>query len=271
MQATERVQPRQRRRRILAILDGQDDHFGRIVALSLHTLILLTAAAFAASTLPDLSETTIKLIVWFEFVAVIIFLLEYVLRVFAAPNPWRYVLSFWGIVDFLAWAPALFFSFSGATTLRLLRLMQLMRMLKIIRYSQALLRLGRAFDQVKAELLLFYFMALFLAYFAAVGIYFFEHEAQPEVYSSIPASLWWAIVSLTTVGYGDTFPITLGGKIFTSFIMLMGMGVFAVPAGVVTSALISPEFEEIEESLEKLETEDEKLRRKQRPVHRRDK
>ena len=258
-----------RQRRIQAVLDGQDDHFGRTVALSLHALILVTAVAFAVTTLPDLSEPTRTFLIGFEHLAVFVFLLEYGLRVFAAPNPWRYVLSFWGLVDLLAWAPALLFSTSGAATLRLLRLMQLMRMLKIIRYSRALRRLGRAFHSVQAELLLFYFMALFLAYFAAVGIYFFEHEVQPEVFSSIPASLWWAMVTLTTVGYGDAIPLTLGGKIFTSFIMLMGMGVFAVPAGVITSALISSDIEEIEESLEKLETEDEKSRKKQMPVQRR--
>lgn len=254
------------RRRIRDILDGEDKVFGRRVAVALHTLIVLTALAFAASTMPELPDHARLILLWFERAAVAIFMVEYMLRIFAAENPLRYILSFWGIIDLLAWMPSLFMTVGGTAAIRLLRLMQMVRVLKIIRYSRALRRLARAFNSVRAELALFYVIALFLVYISAVGIYFFEHEAQPDIFSSVPASMWWAMITLTTVGYGDAVPITLGGQIFTSLILFMGMGVFAVPAGVITSALVGRDIEEIGESLEKMETSEERARKKQMPI-----
>ncbi|CUH67832.1 MlotiK1 channel [Thalassovita gelatinovora] len=240
--------------RIRDILDGRDKSLGYWVALALHGLILLTAIAFAVSTVPELPEHARIILTWFERIAVAIFMFEYFLRIFAAKHPMHYIVSFWGIIDLLAWMPSLFMTAGGTVALRLLRLMQMVRILKVIRYSRALQRLSRAFVSVHAELALFYIIALFLIYISAVGIYFFEHEVQPEIFTSVPASLWWAIVTLTTVGYGDAIPVTLGGKLFTSLILFMGMGVFAVPAGVITSALVGHEIEDIEESLEKIES-----------------
>jgi len=90
---------------------------------------------------------------------------------------------------------------------------------------------------VKSELTLFAIAALFLLYLSSVGIYYFEHEAQPETFGSIFHCLWWSVATLTTVGYGDVYPVTVGGKIFTSFIVLIGIGIVAVPTGILASAL----------------------------------
>jgi len=90
---------------------------------------------------------------------------------------------------------------------------------------------------IKEELILFLFATAFLLYFSAVGIYYFENPAQPEQFQSIFDSLWWAVATLTTVGYGDVYPVTVGGKIFTFFVLLIGLGIVAVPAGLVSSAL----------------------------------
>ncbi|WP_411710902.1 potassium channel family protein [Legionella septentrionalis] len=89
----------------------------------------------------------------------------------------------------------------------------------------------------KEELVLFLSAALIILFLAGVGIYYFENEAQPEVFSSVFHSLWWAVATLTTVGYGDIYPVTVGGKIFTFFVLVIGLGVVAVPAGMVASAL----------------------------------
>ena len=89
----------------------------------------------------------------------------------------------------------------------------------------------------KEDLVLFFCMSLLLLYFAAVGIYYFDNEAQPEAFASIFHSLWWAVASLTTVGYGDIYPITVGGKIFTYVILMIGLGVIAVPTAILASAL----------------------------------
>ncbi len=98
-------------------------------------------------------------------------------------------------------------------------------------------RFHRAFIIAKEELALFLFAALIILYLAGVGIYYFEYPAQPEAFCSVFHSLWWAVATLTTVGYGDIYPVTLGGKIFTFFILIIGLGVVSIPAGMVASAL----------------------------------
>ena len=90
---------------------------------------------------------------------------------------------------------------------------------------------------MKEEIVLFLALTAVILYVAAVGIYYFENEAQPEAFKSVFHSLWWAIATLTTVGYGDVYPITVGGRIFTVFVVLIGLGIVAVPAGLVASAL----------------------------------
>ena len=106
-----------------------------------------------------------------------------------------------------------------------------------MRYNRALVRFSRAITLAREEIILFLGVTLGLLYFAAVGIYYFEHQAQPEEFASIFHSLWWAVATLTTVGYGDVYPITVGGRIFTFFILLIGLGIVAVPAGLLASAL----------------------------------
>ena len=98
-------------------------------------------------------------------------------------------------------------------------------------------RFHQAFLIAKEEIVLFLGVALMVIYFAAVGAYFFEHEAQPEAFASVFHSLWWAVVTLTTVGYGDVYPVTLGGRIFTFFVLIAGLGIVSVPAGLMASAL----------------------------------
>ena len=130
---------------------------------------------------------------------------------------------------------------------RVFRLLRLFRILKLLRYSQAINRFHRAFIIAKEELILFTLVSLILLYLSAVGIYFFENAAQPEQFKSVFHSLWWAVATLTTVGYGDIFPITAGGRIFTFFVLMIGLGIVAVPAGLVASALSQARREEIPE------------------------
>ena len=115
--------------------------------------------------------------------------------------------------------------------------MRLIRAFKILRYSEAIQRFRNAFREVREELILFFVAMAFMLYISAVGIYYFENAAQPEQFKSVFHCLWWAVVTLTTVGYGDAYPITTGGKIFTSFIAIIGIGIVAVPTGLLASAL----------------------------------
>ena len=114
-----------------------------------------------------------------------------------------------------------------------------MRLLKLARYNKALARLGRAFTETKEELVIFTLASFILLFLSSVGIYHFEHDAQPDKYQSIFDCLWWSVATLTTVGYGDIYPITTGGKIFTFFILMIGLGLISVPAGIVASSLTS--------------------------------
>ncbi|HJP39115.1 MAG TPA: ion transporter, partial [Gammaproteobacteria bacterium] len=120
---------------------------------------------------------------------------------------------------------------------RAFRLLRVFRLLKLQRYSKALDRFGKALVIAKEEVIIFLFATFLLLYLSAVGIYYFENAAQPEAFKSIFHSLWWAVTTLTTVGYGDVYPITAGGRIFTFFILMLGLGIVAVPAGLVASSL----------------------------------
>jgi len=116
-------------------------------------------------------------------------------------------------------------------------MLRLFRVLKLVRYSKAIQRFHRAFIIAREELVLYFFVTLLLLFLAAVGIYYFEHDVQPDTFASVFHSLWWAVATLTTVGYGDVYPITVGGKVFTFIVLLIGLGVVSVPAGLVASAL----------------------------------
>ena len=122
-------------------------------------------------------------------------------------------------------------------SVRIVRLFRLFRIFKAFRYNQAIHRLKRAILDVKEEMVLFLVVAGLLLYISAVGIYYCEHQAQPEQFKSIFHCLWWSVVTLTTIGYGDMYPITAAGKVFASIIALIGIGVIAVPTGLLASSL----------------------------------
>lgn len=205
--------------------------------LSIQFLIVVSLVAFSVETLPDLSERTTAVLNLIETVTVVIFTVEYLLRLVVAEHPIRFATSFFGIVDLLAILP-FYLSFGvDLRSIRAFRLMRLFRIFKLARYSKAIRRFHQAFLIAREEVILFFCVTAILLYVAAVGIYFFERDAQPEVFSSVFHSLWWAVATLTTVGYGDVYPVTVGGRIFTFFVLLIGLGVVSVPAGLVASAL----------------------------------
>lgn len=200
-------------------------------------LILYSVVCYSIETLPGLNKTTLVFLKYSEIVVVVIFTLEYLTRIFAAKNRVRFIFSFYGLVDLIAILPFYLATAIDLRTLRLLRLMRLARLLKLVRYNKAMKRFAKALSLAKEELAIFSLVSLIVFYLAAFGIYHFEHMAQPEVFKSIFDSLWWAVATLTTVGYGDIYPITTGGKIFTFVILMVGLGLIAVPTGIVASAL----------------------------------
>ena len=234
------------------IIEDNTSRKGKIFDYSIQVLILLSLIAFTIETLPNNSVQTIEILNVFELICVIIFSIEYLLRILVSKKPLKYIFSFYGIIDLLAIFP---FYLKGAYDLRALRafrIFRIFRALKLIRYNKALNRFNIAAKIVKEEMILFFIITAIFIFLASAGIYFFENKAQPESFTSVIHSGWWAIATLTTVGYGDVYPITMGGKIFTFFILLIGVGVVTVPAGLVASALSKArEIEEDEKKMEK--------------------
>lgn len=223
---------------------NEESATGRWFNHGIQALIVVSIISFSLQTLPNLDSSTRRALHAVEFFTVVCFTIEYAMRIVAAERRVAFILSPYGIIDFLAIAP--FYATSGVDlrSLRILRLFQAFRALKLLRYSKAIHRFGAAFRDIREELILFLVATGFFVFMAAVGIYQFEHEAQPDQFRSIFHCMWWAIATLTTVGYGDMYPITTGGRIFTGLITLIGVGVIAVPSGLMASALTKARREE---------------------------
>jgi voltage-gated potassium channel len=237
-----------RRSEIIEVIDGTHPTATRTIALAHQALIAISAVAIALETVPGLPGWAVRTLAATELLVLSLFAAEYVLRVVCANRPLRYVFSFWGVIDLLSWLPLIAVMNANWAALRTFRLLRLIRVLKLLHSNRALHRLEQALSQSRGELVVFAFLGFIVLYIAAVGIYIFEHEAQPEAFSSIPKSLWWAIVSFTTVGYGDLYPVTAEGRIFTAVVLFVGLGVIAVPTAVITSALIRTQVHETIES-----------------------
>lgn len=223
------------------IVQRSDTVPGRLFDKCVMSLIAVSLVSMSLSTVPALPPLWRTVLAAAETVIVLLFTIEYVLRIATAEDRWRYLRSFYGLVDLLALLPfyiaLLWAGMIDLRALRALRLLRVFRVFKVAQYNTAMARLGKALKYARDEALVFLFVTLVLLFIAAMGIHHFEYEAQPEKFKSVFHSLWWAVVTLTTVGYGDAYPITLGGRIFTFVILLCGMGIVAVPAGLIASGL----------------------------------
>jgi len=173
----------------------------------------------------------------------VLFSLEYALRVYIEPRKRDFIFSFYGIIDLLATLPSIPRLFPGFRVLRILRFLRIFRIFKATRFILAVDRLTAALRQVQQELLALGILSLMLVYLAACGIYYCEREAQPEQFGSILDSMWWAVVTLTTIGYGDVYPVTTGGRVFTALVALIGVGLIAIPSGLLASVLTEARVE----------------------------
>lgn len=231
---------------ICSLINDSSTKRGKIFALVIQVLILISLLSFSISTLPGLSPRSVDLLDSIERVIIICFSIEYVLRVYVAKQKLKFIFSFFGLIDLLSILPFYLRATLDLRSLRLLRMLRLFRILKLVRYNKAIQRFHRMLMIAKEELVLFGFASLLLLYLASVGIYYCEYEAQPEAFKSVFHSMWWGVTTLTTVGYGDMYPVTVGGKVFSFFILVIGLGVVAVPTGIVSSALTKAMEEEKE-------------------------
>jgi len=232
---------------IKQIIEHNDTPAGKAFDLIIQALVVISIVSFSFDTLPHLSETEQSVLRSIEVITVLIFTAEYLVRLIVSDHRVRFATSFFGVIDLIAIVPFYLSIGVDLRSVRAFRLMRLFRLFKLGRYSKAFQRFHRALIIAREEIMLFGAVAMIVLYLAAVGIYYFENEAQPEAFASVFHSLWWATCTLTTVGYGDVYPITTGGRYFTFVVLLVGLGVVSVPAGLVASALSKArEMEEID-------------------------
>ncbi len=253
-----------------AMIDNSDSKVGKSFDLFIQALIVLSMITFAVETLPNLSPGFQFALNLFEFLSVAVFTGEYLLRLFLAENKRKFATSFFGIIDLLAILPFfLLLGFDGRS-IRAFRLLRLFRVMKFARYSQAIQRYHRALLISKEEIVIFLAATGIVLFLSAAGIYHFEHDAQPVIFSSVFHSLWWAVVTLTSVGYGDTYPITSGGRFFTFGVLMIGLGVVSVPSGLIAAALTKARQDMEQDTFgaksEKIRTEASRLPTNSRPA-----
>lgn len=218
----------------------------KIFQLFFGFLIVANAMAVVLETVSPVYLAHKEFFIAFELISVAIFSLEYIARLWAADlspeysqpiiGRFKYALTPMALVDLASILPSVLL-ISGFD-LRILRVMRLIRLVKLTRYSRAANIISSAVKSKKDELLFSGIIMLALLIISAVLVYFAEHEAQPQAFSSIPATLWWGVVTLTTIGYGDIYPITLAGKTIASIASAVGIGLFALPGGIIAAALI---------------------------------
>ncbi|MCP4274097.1 MAG: ion transporter [Gammaproteobacteria bacterium] len=209
-------------------------------------LILLNVAAVIIDSDPQYHRDYEELLISFEIFSVLIFSIEYLIRIFIAvekDNPdklshlqlrLKYITSFVGVIDLLAILPFYLSAFTSMD-LRFLRLMRILRLFKLSHYFKGLNFFLTVLKKESLSIGSAIFSMMILVIISASAMHNLEHQAQPEAFSSIPDAIWWAVVTMTTVGYGDITPITFGGKLLATFIMLLGVGVVALPAGILAA------------------------------------
>lgn len=228
---------------------GPGDRASRICDYFLLGLIALNVLAVILESVEPVRRKAPDLFLFFEYVSVAIFSIEYVLRVWSATTVpeyrlpvrgrIRFVLSPLPLLDLFAILPS-YLPLAGIDfrSLRAVRLLRVLRLAKLARYSAALRTFGRVFTSKKEELLTTVLVLSLLLVLASTLMYFAEHQAQPETFSSIPQAMWWAVVTLTTVGYGDPYPVTIPGRLLGALIAVLGIGVFALPTSILGSAFV---------------------------------
>ncbi len=240
-------QLKRKRAQEIVELATPNDRVSKIFDIFMITLIGLNVLAVVLGSVKDIYKDYQVFFYGFEVFSVALFTIEYLLRIwgcveegtgrFVRPVTGRLRFAFtpMALIDLVAILP-FYLSMFVSLDLRFLRALRLVRILKLTRYSSAINLLLKVFKEEAPSFGAALFILAIVLVFASTGIFLFEHKMQPEAFSSIPAAIWWAVSTLTTVGYGDVIPMTTGGKIFGIGVMIVGIGMVALPAGILASA-----------------------------------
>jgi len=241
------------RHRIYVVLEGgrASGTLGAVVDGALIALIIANVAAYTLQSVPSIERVYLGDLVEFEIISVAIFTIEYALRLWSAPEDpllldhsavrgrLAYAMRPLMLIDFLAIAPTYLAPFFPLFDLRILRLVRLLRLLKIARYSPALSTLVQVVAEERRALFGTLLLLLCATVFAAASMHAVEGAVQPKLFGTIPDSMWWAVTTLTTVGYGDAVPITAAGRMVAGFTMILGLGLFALPVGIIATGFVN--------------------------------
>ena len=224
------------------LLNDLDSKHGKYFAFFIQFLIVLSLVSISLESVSSLNENYQQVFRSIEIFTIAVFTVEYILRTYAAENKRKFIFSWYGVIDILAIIPFYFTLLFAANVdlrvLRAFRLLRLFRIFKVVKYNKSIDRLLKAIHSIKTELVMFLIVTIITLFISASIIYMAEYDAQPDKFSSVFHSLWWAVTTLTTVGYGDMYPVTVLGKIFSFIILMLGLGIVAVPTGLISSALV---------------------------------
>ncbi len=230
----------------LTLDENSHTSLGKVVDTLIIFTIILSVITMILESSPNLKLQYHQIFIAVEFYSIIVFSIEYLLRIWSAPDKpenlalgatrsrINYLRSPMAIIDLLAILPFILSFF--AIDLRFLRLIRLIRIFKLTRYSMAMSTLLKVIRREQEAFFSVIFILMIVLVISSSFMYLLEHRLQPEVFGSIPKAMWWSIVTLATVGYGDAVPITTLGKIFGGVIMILGIGIVALPAGILASA-----------------------------------
>lgn len=234
--------------RVYGILEGtSNDKTTKLFQTFIITLIAVNVLVVIIETEESVLDDYGYLFTPFEVFSIIIFTGEYAGRIIVCKLNPKYQNSKYSIVRFLVTPMMLvdlaailpfFLPFVIADTrfIRIIRLLRLLRLFKLARYSDPMQTLGDVFKSKAGDLAVAFFILFISLILASSLMYYAEHEAQPELFSSIPSSMWWGVITLTTIGYGDVYPITITGKIIGAGVAILGIAVYAIPTGIMASA-----------------------------------
>ncbi len=228
--------------KIYEIIFEADTRAGKAFDVVLLVVILMSVVLVMLESVPAIRKNHGDTLILLEWIITVIFTFEYIVRILVVKKPWKYIFSFYGIIDFLAVIPSylglIIISYQSLMVIRVLRLLRVFRILKLTRYTAAGRTLAKAIWNSREKISVFIFFVIILVIIVGTLMYLVEGEASG--FNSIPVSIYWAIVTLTTVGYGDISPITPMGQFLASLVMIMGYAIIAVPTGIVTAEMMRP-------------------------------
>ncbi|HIP36951.1 MAG TPA: ion transporter [Crocinitomix sp.] len=220
-----------------------DTFAGKLFDILLLVLIVLSIIVVMLESVPVYNKNYGSLFIQLEWVFTILFTIEYVARIICIKRPLKYIFSFYGVIDFVSIIPTYLGLFiSGTHSLMVIRALRLMRVFRILKLGEFLSESQKLIDSLKASRQkIMVFLLSILTMVTILGTVMYLVESEDSGFTSIPRSIYWAIVTLTTVGYGDIAPVTSLGQFIASIVMILGYAIIAVPTGIVTNELIKNE------------------------------